>query len=59
MQKKKKKKNQKMFFVSESKLSLLRRECLLSAVIGLTNIPQILYITQRDCFNLNCLHSDQ
>ena len=41
------------------KLSLLRRQYLLSAVNGLTNSPKILNITQRDFFNRNYLHRDQ
>ena len=67
MQKKKKKKMQKLFFVCWdncigkccNKLSLLRREYLLSAVNGLGNSPKILDITQTDLLNLNCVHSDQ
>ena len=40
-------------------LSLLRREHFLSALSGLTNNPKILHITQRDFFNMNCLHRYQ
>ena len=40
-------------------LPLLRREYLSSEVNGLTNSPEILHITNRDFFQLNCLHSDQ
>ena len=40
------------------KLSLLRREYLSSALIGLTNSPKILNITQRDFLNLNIRHRD-
>ena len=36
--------------------SLLRREYLSSAVNGLRNSPKIFDITQKDFFNLNCLH---
>ena len=42
-----------------NKLPLLGRQYLLSAVNGLTNSPQILGITQRDFFKLNCLQKDQ
>ena len=31
----------------------------LSEVSGLTNSSKIVYITQRNFFQLNCLHSDQ
>ena len=41
------------------KLSLLRREYLLSAVNALTNSLETLHITKRDFFELNCLFSDQ
>ena len=41
------------------RLSLLRREYLLSAVNGLTNSPKILHITQRDFFNLEFPETDQ
>ena len=50
------------FFVSQiiaSKLSLLRREYLSSAVNVLTNCPKIFHITKIDFFQLNCVHSDQ
>ena len=40
------------------KLPLLGREYLSSAVTVLTNKPKILYITKRDIFELNFLHSD-
>ena len=53
---------QKTSFVSEmliSKLSLLRREYLLSAVNVLINSLKILQRTKRDFFQLNYLHSDQ
>ena len=42
-----------------NKLSLLRKEYLLSAPNGLTNSPKILHITQRDFFKLNFVHRDQ
>ena len=60
-----KKISKKFFFWNNSfsiccyKLCLLRREYLSSAVNRLTNSPTILDITQRDFFNLNCLHRDQ
>ena len=38
------------------KLSLIRREYLLSALNGLTNSPEIFHITQGDFFNNNCLY---
>ena len=41
------------------KLSLLRREYLSSVVHVLTNSPNFLHITKRDCFWLNPHHSDQ
>ena len=41
------------------KLSLLRREYLLSVVNGLTNSAKIFSITQRDFFKLNTLNRDQ
>ena len=41
------------------KLCLLRREYVFVAVSVLRNSPKILHITQRDFFNLNCLHRDQ
>ena len=53
---------QKTSFVSEmlvSKLSLLRREYLLTAVNVLINSLKILQRTKRDFFQLNYLHSDQ
>ena len=54
-----------MFFVShiiaseEIKLSPLGREYLSSAVNMLRNSSEILHITMKDLFKLNCLHSDQ
>ena len=42
-----------------NKLPLLGGEHILSAVNGLTNSHEIFHITQRDFFNLNCLHRDQ
>ena len=65
--KKCKKKNRKKVFCSSDdsiwigcvKLSLLRRECLSLAVNVLTNSPKIVHITNRDFFQLNCLHKDQ
>ena len=60
-----KKIDKKMLFLGKfirrccNKLPLLRREYLLSALSGLTNSPKILYITQRNIFNLNCLDKDQ
>ena len=41
------------------KLSLLRREYLSSAVNVLSKIPDILDITKRDFFQVNCLHSNK
>ena len=41
------------------KLPLLRKGHLLSGLNWLINSPKILYITQRDFFNLNCEHRDQ
>ena len=41
------------------KLPLLRREYLSSTVNGLKKCPKILYIAQRDFFNLNRFHRDQ
>ena len=55
-----------IFFFSDNcirrccyKLSLFRREYLLSAVNVLTNSPKILRITKGDFFQLNCLQIDQ
>ena len=42
-----------------SKLFLLRREYLSSAVNGLTKCPQTLHISQKHFFNTNILHKDQ
>ena len=42
-----------------SKISLLRREYLLSAVDGLKNSNKILLITLKNFFNRDCLHRDQ
>ena len=42
-----------------SKLPLLRREYLSSAVNGLTNSPKILHITQWDFLSPSYLHRDQ
>ena len=60
------KKLQKHFLVSSIiaselivlKLSLLRREQLSPAVSVLKNSPKIFHITQKSCFQLNCLHID-
>ena len=41
------------------KLSLFRREYLLSAVNWLTNSSKIFFITLRHFFNLNCVRRDQ
>ena len=41
------------------KLSLLRREYFWPAVNVLKNSPEILPITKREFFEVNCLHSDQ
>ena len=49
----------KCIWICFSKLPPLRRECLSSAVNGLTKSPKILHITKRDFFNPNCLHRDQ
>ena len=43
----------------EIKLSPLGREYLSSAVNMLRNSSEILHITMKDLFELNCLHSDQ
>ena len=40
-------------------LSLLRRQYLSWIANVLTNSPNILHITKRDFFQLNCLHSDK
>ena len=44
---------------NSNKFPILRREHLSSAVSVLLNSPKILHITQRDFFNLSCLHRDQ
>ena len=64
-----KKKIDKIFFVSEiiayetyekvAIKSLLRGEYMLSAVKWLTKSPKILYLTQRDFFNMKCLYSEK
>ena len=65
MQKKKKKKMQKIFFISEIiasenvAINSLCSEYFSSAVNRLTNSPKILNITQRDFFNPYYLHRDQ
>ena len=68
MQKKKKKKIKKNVFFGIScisisigciKFSLLTREYLPLAVNVLANRLEILFITQRDFFRLNSLHSNQ
>ena len=41
------------------KLSPLRRDYMSSAVNVWTKSPNILRITKRDFFEMNCLHSDQ
>ena len=41
-----------------SKLSLLRREYVSSAVNGFTNSPRILHIPKSEFFQLNCVHMD-
>ena len=62
MQKKIKK---KMFFLGNYisigcvKMSLIRREYLLSAVSESANSPKILHITKRNFPQLNSLYSDQ
>ena len=64
---KKKKKNSEKFFrfldnciwKCCNKLPLLRREYLSSAVNALRKSSQILHITKKHFFKLNCLHSDQ
>ena len=60
-----KKKLEKLFFSDNCiwrccyKLSLLRREYLLSALNGLRKSPNILHITKRDFFWLNFFHRNQ
>ena len=46
-------------WVGAAKLSLLRREYFWPTVNVLKNSPEILRITKRDFFELNCLHSVQ
>ena len=63
MQKKKKIRNVFFFWenciwIGSAKLSLLSRYCLSSAVNALRNSLTILYITKRDFFQRNYLHSD-
>ena len=57
--------DQKIFFRDKGiwidcvKLSLLRREYLSPTANALTSSPDILHITKRDFFQLNCLQNDQ